>query len=127
MTWHGCILHGSKVAHTGYSDALAVQSASAAGGLKLAQLAPDRRITIGGVKYHMRQRVHEQDADVGTGGAVWAGGVAMAQALHSEWPTGHWRGRRVLELGCGPGLVAAVLQHLGADVYATDARPEAAE
>lgn len=53
--------------------------------------------------------------------AVWDAGIGMARYLeHDRRLLASLRGKRVLELGAGTGLLAAVLAHAGAQVVATD-------
>jgi predicted nicotinamide N-methyase len=52
---------------------------------------------------------------------LWPSGTALAQAIASRPLTG----RRVLELGCGLGLVAVTAALAGATVLAVDRSPEA--
>ena len=50
---------------------------------------------------------------------LWPSGVALARQVHAR----SWRGARVLELGCGLGLVATAAALAGARVLATDWSP----
>jgi predicted nicotinamide N-methyase len=52
---------------------------------------------------------------------LWPSGAALAHAVAARPPTG----RRVLELGCGLGLVAVTAALAGAQVLAVDRSPEA--
>ncbi|MDY7105044.1 MAG: 50S ribosomal protein L11 methyltransferase [Actinomycetota bacterium] len=52
---------------------------------------------------------------------LWPSGVMLARAVEAHRPLG----KRVLELGCGLGLVAIAAARAGADVVATDHSPEA--
>lgn len=56
-------------------------------------------------------------------GLLWASGQALAESVltEREW----FRGRRVLELGCGLGLTAAAALATGAQVWAADCFEEA--
>jgi predicted nicotinamide N-methyase len=54
---------------------------------------------------------------------IWASSIALAERLATERGTG----RRVLELGCGVGLVSAIAAVNGFDVTATDYYVEALE
>lgn len=64
--------------------------------------------------------VHDPEAERGAAGPVWAqtwtSGVVLA-ALVSRWPL---RGARVLELGCGLGLVGVAAAAAGARVTVSD-------
>jgi len=60
------------------------------------------------------------DPRMGTGGVVWSGGIGLARYLEQQYGTAGMAGRRVLELGCGTGLVSLVAAALGAVVTATD-------
>lgn len=53
---------------------------------------------------------------------VWPSGIALAAAIAREPEL--VRGRRVLELGCGIGITAAVALDAGADMVVTDYAPE---
>jgi predicted nicotinamide N-methyase len=55
----------------------------------------------------------------------WADVWPSARVLASRLLREHGAGRRLLELGCGSGLVAAAAAHAGFDVTATDYYPEA--
>ena len=59
-----------------------------------------------------------QDLQVGLGGVVWDCGIALAQFIdtHPELV----RGRRVLELGCGTGLCAALFRSAAARLVGVD-------
>lgn len=54
-------------------------------------------------------------------GVVWDSGQVLARLMVDF----DIAGRRILEVGCGLGLAALVLNHRGADISATDQHPEA--
>ena len=59
----------------------------------------------------------------GTGSALWTAAIGLARYLEHRYhrgAEGALTGRRVLELGCGTGLVSLVAAALGGDVVATD-------
>ncbi|HKJ65582.1 MAG TPA: methyltransferase domain-containing protein [Desulfopila sp.] len=56
-------------------------------------------------------------------GVIWPSSLVLAWFLHG-YPL---KGKRILEVGCGIGLVTLLLNHLQADVTATDYHPEAGE
>jgi predicted nicotinamide N-methyase len=55
-------------------------------------------------------------------GVPWPAGVALAQLMEREGE--RWRGREVLELGCGLALPSLKLARQGALVTATDLHPD---
>eukprot|EP00326_Haptolina_ericina_P041416 CAMPEP_0181257806 /NCGR_PEP_ID=MMETSP1096-20121128/50445_1 /TAXON_ID=156174 ORGANISM="Chrysochromulina ericina, Strain CCMP281" /NCGR_SAMPLE_ID=MMETSP1096 /ASSEMBLY_ACC=CAM_ASM_000453 /LENGTH=266 /DNA_ID=CAMNT_0023356157 /DNA_START=47 /DNA_END=847 /DNA_ORIENTATION=+ len=59
------------------------------------------------------------EPQLGTGGVVWMAAVGLARYLEHHFTSGleDWR---VLELGCGTGLVSYVAAALGASVTCTD-------
>ena len=63
--------------------------------------------------------VHETpNSGLGTGLTIWDGSVVLAKHLEANYPS--LQGKRVLELGCGPGLAGLSAAALGADVTLTD-------
>ena len=62
------------------------------------------------------------------GNIVWDGAVVMHEYFQdtNHFPPGYFRGKKVLELGAGLGLVGITLAYLGAEVYMTDL-PDALE
>lgn len=54
-------------------------------------------------------------------GVIWPSGIVLAHYM-MEYP---FENKRVLEIGCGIGLASLVLNHLHADITATDYHPEA--
>jgi predicted nicotinamide N-methyase len=57
-------------------------------------------------------------------GSVWRSSVVLGALLAGRRDV---RGRRVLDLGCGPGLAGIVAGRLGADVTFADVMPEGLE
>lgn len=55
-------------------------------------------------------------------GVPWPAGAALARIMEREGE--RWRGREVLELGCGLALPSLVLSRSGALVTATDLHPD---
>ncbi|MGZ3654775.1 MAG: class I SAM-dependent methyltransferase [Bdellovibrionota bacterium] len=55
-------------------------------------------------------------------GVVWPAGRALARIMGREGE--RWRGREVLEIGCGLALPSIVLSRAGALVTATDLHPD---
>jgi predicted nicotinamide N-methyase len=53
---------------------------------------------------------------------LWTGGRALARLVASS---GDWRGRRVVDVGCGLGLAGLVAARLGAHVLLLDRAPDA--
>jgi 2-polyprenyl-3-methyl-5-hydroxy-6-metoxy-1,4-benzoquinol methylase len=65
----------------------------------------------------------EQDVSGELGGTVWDASLMMLKFFESDlenFPLGHWRGKKVLELGSGTGVLSICLALLQADVVATD-------
>ncbi|SEQ14009.1 Lysine methyltransferase [Amphritea atlantica] len=54
-------------------------------------------------------------------GIVWPSGQVLAHHLFQT----NFRDKRILEVGCGIGLTSVLLNHLRADITATDYHPEA--
>ncbi len=53
-------------------------------------------------------------------GVVWPSSVILAHFLHDY----QYKNKRILEVGCGIGLVSLMLNHFLADITATDIHPE---
>jgi len=66
-----------------------------------------------------------QDFNGELGGTVWDAALVFIKYFENttEFPPGFWKGKRVLELGAGTGLVSIVLGLLGANVVCTDREP----
>ena len=56
-------------------------------------------------------------------GVTWPAGIALAEEM-TDYPIA---GKRILEVGCGLGLISLVLHRRGADVTACDHHPLAQE
>lgn len=54
-------------------------------------------------------------------GIVWPSGQVLAHHLFQT----DFKGKRILEVGCGIGLTSVLLNHLDADITATDYHPQA--
>jgi len=53
--------------------------------------------------------------------------AAARDSLLRHLPSDAWRGRRVVDVGCGSGLFAVAMAQLGADVTAVDVDPKSVE
>ena len=51
---------------------------------------------------------------------VWPAALALGHHLATQFPGGHWEGKRVLELGTGTGILGFLMSSLGADVILSD-------
>ncbi len=51
---------------------------------------------------------------------IWSSSFVFAEYLLRVQPVGSWRGKRVLELGAGTGMLGIALAMAGADVTMTD-------
>lgn len=92
-------------------------------------------IEFGDLDIHVRslrdaQETQEDDSppihDISPGnwsifGVLWKSGKTLAKLMH----TYDIKDRRILEVGCGLGLASLVLNHLSADISATDYHPDA--
>ncbi|KAK9861153.1 hypothetical protein WJX84_008745, partial [Apatococcus fuscideae] len=66
-------------------------------------------------------RIQEQPGgECGPSGIVWQAGILLAAYLVQHLPLDCLRGKRVLELGSGTGLVGITAAYLGAHVQLTD-------
>jgi len=64
----------------------------------------------------------EADAAAGVPRSMlWTASLVLLRHLEAEHAPGHWRGKRVLELGAGMGHLSVGLSRLGATVDATEA------
>jgi len=70
----------------------------------------------------MNVRLAEQ-VGRGIGSHTYSGALVLAMHLAKGFPEGHWKGKRVLEVGGGVGLLGLLVATLGAHVVNTD-RPE---
>jgi len=62
------------------------------------------------------------DAGPGCGGIAWPAGEVLSRYIVRRGRD-YWKGKRVLELGSGTGLVGLVAGYLGAHAVLTDQRP----
>jgi len=69
-----------------------------------------------------RTIVIKQDLSGELGATVWDAGLVLAKYFENTttFPVGHFKGKRVLELGAGTGVVGIILAALGAKVLLTD-------
>jgi len=72
----------------------------------------------------IRQHQRREEERVGTGGVLWEAAIVLADYISRRRDYFSWPGKRVLELGCGTGLVAIALAAEGAQVWATDGNPK---
>mmetsp|Transcript_15053 Transcript_15053/g.44590 ORF Transcript_15053/g.44590 Transcript_15053/m.44590 type:complete len:290 (-) Transcript_15053:28-897(-) len=77
--------------------------------------------------YDFREHVVEIQEDwsgdgSGLAGMQWLGGLSLARFFddRDRFPAGHFKDKRVLEVGAGCGLTGILLAHLGARVTITD-------
>eukprot|EP00405_Crypthecodinium_cohnii_P043928 CAMPEP_0206571586 /NCGR_PEP_ID=MMETSP0325_2-20121206/27728_1 /ASSEMBLY_ACC=CAM_ASM_000347 /TAXON_ID=2866 /ORGANISM="Crypthecodinium cohnii, Strain Seligo" /LENGTH=403 /DNA_ID=CAMNT_0054075607 /DNA_START=394 /DNA_END=1602 /DNA_ORIENTATION=+ len=72
----------------------------------------------------IRQHQRREKEKIGTGGVLWESAIVLADyvARNGTMTSGGpgWKGRKVLELGAGTGLVAIALALQGSEVVATD-------
>ena len=73
-----------------------------------------------GAAGHWNLRIAERCGATVIGSNTFGGAMVLSAHLARCYPAGHWRGKRVLELGAGTGALAAVVAALGAHVVATD-------
>ena len=59
-----------------------------------------------------------------TGETLWNAAVLLADHMATELGPDYFKGKRVIELGCGTALPSIVASRLGANVVATDLTPE---
>jgi len=67
----------------------------------------------------------KQDFSGELGGTVWDAALVLAKYFENTtvFPPGYFKGKRILELGSGTGLIGIVLALLGANVIVTDQQP----
>eukprot|EP00440_Ansanella_granifera_P045524 gb/GFBE01049320.1/.p1 GENE.gb/GFBE01049320.1/~~gb/GFBE01049320.1/.p1 ORF type:complete len:258 (+),score=39.22 gb/GFBE01049320.1/:1-774(+) len=84
-----------------------------------------RRVTEEGIVIH-QDSPYRDSMHLVWGNILWDAGVALSKyfAWRGQEQEGCWRGRRVLELGAGTGVVGLTLGKLGASVTMTDNEPE---
>eukprot|EP00931_Biecheleriopsis_adriatica_P089776 TRINITY_DN63858_c0_g1_i1.p1 TRINITY_DN63858_c0_g1~~TRINITY_DN63858_c0_g1_i1.p1 ORF type:complete len:437 (-),score=91.99 TRINITY_DN63858_c0_g1_i1:86-1396(-) len=82
---------------------------------------------FGGRDVVIRQHQRRVEERIGTGGVVWEAAIVLADYVGRNAEAFSWKGKRVLELGAGTGLVAIALALEGADVCATDGNPRVLE
>jgi hypothetical protein len=64
--------------------------------------------------------VETPNSGLGTGTTVWDGSVVLAKHLEARFSPAGLAGRRVVELGAGPGVAGFAAAALGAEVTLTD-------
>mmetsp|Transcript_13503 Transcript_13503/g.28160 ORF Transcript_13503/g.28160 Transcript_13503/m.28160 type:complete len:429 (+) Transcript_13503:1-1287(+) len=89
-------------------------------------LLATRTVRLAGRDVIIRQHRRREEERIGTGGVLWEAAIALADHVGRSRAAA-WRGRRVLELGAGTGLVAIALALEGAEVLATDGNPRVLE
>lgn len=75
----------------------------------------------------IRQHQRREEERIGTGGVLWEAAIVLADYVMRNTNSLAWKGKKVLELGAGTGLVAIALAIEGADVCATDGNPRVLE
>ena len=87
-------------------------------------LLPTRTIRLPcGRDIVIRQHQRREEERIGTGGVLWEAAIVLADLVGRMTQHFAWKGKRVLELGAGTGLVAISLAVEGAEVCATDGNP----
>ena len=87
-------------------------------------LLPTRAIRLpSGRDIVIRQHQRREEERIGTGGVLWEAAIVLADFVGRNTHKFDWKGKRVLELGAGTGLVAISLGIEGAEVCATDGNP----
>ncbi|GAQ89683.1 hypothetical protein KFL_005500060 [Klebsormidium nitens] len=83
-----------------------------------------RDISVRGRELRIYEHSSLMDPQTGralTGAWVWDCAIAVAKWFETQsWPPGSFKGKRVIEVGAGTGLVGLALASLGADVVLTD-------
>lgn len=119
---HFCVLAMASVLAHSLSPELDLDAPDAPPGTLL---LPGRRFPLNfaagefTVHGHPLIVLETQNSGEGTGHTVWDGAVMLAKHLEARYPS--LAGKRVLEVGCGPGLAGMTAAALGADeVILTD-------
>ncbi|CAK9079242.1 unnamed protein product [Durusdinium trenchii] len=90
-------------------------------------LLPTRTVRLNGRDVVIRQHQRREEERIGTGGVLWEAAIVLADYVARNAQRHSWRGKKVLELGAGTGLVAIALALEGALVCATDGNPRVLE
>ena len=87
-------------------------------------LIPPFVLQVGGQQLQIKQILNSELAGIGTGGMVWDAAVALCMYLHKRFAdTDELKGKRVIEVGSGTGIVGICCAVLGGDVVITDMGP----
>ncbi|KAL6072101.1 Methyltransferase-like protein 21B [Balamuthia mandrillaris] len=81
--------------------------------------APQLQVSVGFAACGTVINIH-QDYCSDVWGQVWKAGVAMMNYVQHLGADGFWKGKKVLDLGSGTGLLGIALSLLGAHVMVTD-------
>eukprot|EP00667_Euglena_gracilis_P015609 EG_transcript_16236 len=80
-------------------------------------------IEVAGRELRIAQHLNSERAGLGTGGMVWDAAVALCKFLEVRHGPMGLRGRRVVDLGSGTGIVGLCCAVLGAEATITDVGP----